>query len=124
MKKLVRGDTDLALGRWDFMPAEVATQVVMPDSLVIAMPDTQAALALVGAEVGCHLTLISVARNVAELRGEAEGRLVELRSHSHVARRPHYRVPAQHPDDLWAAWAVAPTGGLFQIGTPLLLDGL
>jgi DNA-binding transcriptional LysR family regulator len=120
MKKLVRGDTDLALGRWDFMPAEVSTQVVMPDSLVIAMPDThtlagarsisiaslaeqpfislppyegsvlpdrlrrlaqasgfvadvvqvapdtQAALALVGAEVGCHLTLISVARNVAD----------------------------------------------------------
>jgi DNA-binding transcriptional LysR family regulator len=120
MKKLLRGDTDIALGRWDVTPAEVSARVVMTDSLVIAMPDThalagsrtisidklanegfvslppyegsvlpdrlrrlarasgfvadvvqiapdtQAALALVGAEVGCHLTLRSVARNVAD----------------------------------------------------------
>jgi DNA-binding transcriptional LysR family regulator len=120
MKKLLRGDTDIALGRWDITPAEVSSRVVMTDSLVIAMPDThglagsrtisidkladepfvslppyegsvmpdrlrrlarasgfvadvvqiapdtQAALALVGAEVGCHLTLSSVARNVSD----------------------------------------------------------
>jgi len=120
MKKLIRGDTDIALGRWDVTPAEVSARVVMSDSLVIAMPDTharagsrsisidkladesfvslppyegsvlpdrlrrlarasgfvadvvqvapdtQAALALVGAEVGCHLTLASVARNVTD----------------------------------------------------------
>ncbi|MGY1883950.1 LysR substrate-binding domain-containing protein [Blastococcus sp. SYSU DS0753] len=117
MKKLLQGETDLALGRWDVLPAEVEARVVMPDSLVVAMPDThalagmrrvpighlageafvslpthegavlpdrlrrltqeagfvpdivqvapdtQTALALVSAEVGCHLTLASVAEN-------------------------------------------------------------
>ncbi|NGP06415.1 LysR family transcriptional regulator [Rhodococcus sp. 14C212] len=121
MKKLVDGDTDLALGRWDIVPAEIAARVVMPDSLVVALPDThplagarrlsitqlaaesfvslpphegavlpdrlrrlshvggsvadvvqiapdtQTALALVSAEVGCPLTLASVAHNVTDL---------------------------------------------------------
>ncbi len=117
MKKVQHGDTDIALGRWDGVPAEVRAQVVMRDSLVVALPDThrlagsrrlsiiqlaeagfvtlpshegavlndrlwrlsgecgftadvvqvvpdtQTALALVSAEVGCHVTLASVARN-------------------------------------------------------------
>ncbi|WP_207841197.1 LysR family transcriptional regulator [Williamsia soli] len=120
MKKLIQGDTDIALGRWDVIPSDVDTQVVMPDSLVVALPDThalagarhlsiarlagdgfvslpphegavlpdrlrrlasenafvadvvqiapdtQTALALVSAEVGCHLTLASVAENVTD----------------------------------------------------------
>lgn len=120
MKKLVQGETDIALGRWDVLPAEVSSRVVMRDSLVIAMPDThalagarrlamrrlageafisltpfegavlpdrlrrlahandfvadvvqlapdtQTALALVSAEVGCHLTLASVAQNATD----------------------------------------------------------
>ncbi|WP_283135969.1 LysR substrate-binding domain-containing protein [Rhizohabitans arisaemae] len=120
MKRLAQGSTDLALGRWDVIPVEVSAQVVMADSLVVALPDThplagsrrlsiarladegfvslpphegailpdrlrrlahthgfvaevvqvapdtQTALALVGAEVGCHLTLASVARNVID----------------------------------------------------------
>ncbi|MGW5161009.1 LysR family transcriptional regulator [Nonomuraea wenchangensis] len=120
MRRLVRGETDLAFGRWDVIPADVAARVVMPDSLVVALPathrlagagrletgqlaaetfvslpphdgavlpdrlrrlahaagfvadiaqvapDTQTALALVSAEVGCHLTLASVARNVTD----------------------------------------------------------
>jgi DNA-binding transcriptional LysR family regulator len=120
MKRLLAGETDLALGRWDVVPAEVSAQVVMPDSLVLAVPDThplagarrlsigqlvsegfvslpphegsvlpdrlrrlahangfvaevvqvapdtQTALALVSAEVGCHLTLASVAENVTD----------------------------------------------------------
>ncbi|MBY3985612.1 LysR family transcriptional regulator [Rhodococcus fascians] len=120
MKKLLDGDTDIALGRWDVIPSEVDSTVVIPDSLVVAMadthplaaartltiaqladdgfvslplhegsvlpdrlrrlarehgfvptlvqiaPDTQTALALVGAEVGCHLTLASVARSVTD----------------------------------------------------------
>jgi len=120
MKRLLADETDLALGRWDVVPAEIAAQVVMPDSLVLAVPDThplagarrlsigqlvsegfvslpphegsvlpdrlrrlahangfvaevvqvapdtQTALALVSAEVGCHLTLASVAENVTD----------------------------------------------------------
>ena len=120
MERLLAGETDLALGRWDVVPAEISAQVVMPDSLVLAVPDThplagarrlsigqlasegfvslpphegsvlpdrlrrlahangfvaevvqvapdtQTALALVSAEVGCHLTLASVAENVTD----------------------------------------------------------
>jgi len=120
MKKLVQGDTDIALGRWDVVPGDVAAEVVMPDALVVAVPDThslagahrlalealagdgfislpphegavlpdrlrrlshaagfvadvvqiapdtQTALALVSAQVGCHLTLASVAENAAD----------------------------------------------------------
>jgi DNA-binding transcriptional LysR family regulator len=118
MKRLIAGDTDIALGRWDVIPSEVDARVVMRDSLVVAVPDTHAlagarrlsisqlssdafvslppyegsvlpdrlrrlarasgfvadivqispdtltALALVSAQVGCHLTLASVAANV------------------------------------------------------------
>lgn len=39
-------------------------QGFLPDVVQVA-PDTQAALALVGAEVGCHLTLLSVAHSVS-----------------------------------------------------------
>lgn len=120
MKKLVQGETDIALGRWDVIPSVVSSRVVMKDSLVVALPDThplagarrlsiarlagdgfislrpdegavlpdrlrrlahangfvadvvqvapdtQTALALVSAEVGCHLTLASVARNATD----------------------------------------------------------
>jgi DNA-binding transcriptional LysR family regulator len=120
MKRLLAGEIDLALGRWDVVPAEISAQVVMPDSLVLAVPDThplagarrlsigqlvsegfvslpphegsvlpdrlrrlahangfvaevvqvapdtQTGLALVSAEVGCHLTLASVAENVTD----------------------------------------------------------
>lgn len=120
MTKLVQGETDVAFGRWDVIPAEVSSEVVMRDSLVIALPDThqlagarrlaiarlagegfislpsyegavlpdrlrrlardngfvpnivqvapdtQTALALVSAEVGCHLTLASVAENATD----------------------------------------------------------
>ena len=122
MKRLVQGETDIALGRWDVIPAEIEVRVVMPDFLVLAVPDThalagarqisidhlagegfvslppyegsvlpdrlrrlaqakgfvpdvvqiapdtQTALALVSAEVGCHLTLSSVAQNVRDAR--------------------------------------------------------
>ena len=120
MKRLLNGDTDLALGRWDVIPPQITARVVMSDSLVLALPDThrlagarklsidklhdqafvslppeqgsvlterlsrltkasgfmadvvqiapdtQAALAFVSAEVGCHLTLASVAENVSD----------------------------------------------------------
>ena len=120
LKRLVRGDTDIALGRWDVIPEGLCARVVMQDSLVVAVPgthalasahelklkqlagegfvslppdegsvladrlrrlaqangfiadiaqvapDTQTALALVSAGVGCHLTLSSVAHNVRD----------------------------------------------------------
>ena len=120
MKRLLGGDTDLVLGRWDFIPPGIESRVVMADQLVVAFPDThplagarrvgierlsnehfvslpfqegsvlpdrlrrladahgfaadvvqiapdsQTALALVAAEVGCHLTLASVANNVID----------------------------------------------------------
>src|SRR6478735_607351 len=40
MKRLLSGETDIALGRWDVIPADVDTEIVMRDSLVIAVPDT------------------------------------------------------------------------------------
>jgi DNA-binding transcriptional LysR family regulator len=120
MKKLQQAATDIALGRWDVIPADVEARVVVSDSLVVAIPDThdlagqpqvtidqlstdgfitlppyegsvlpdrllrlarsagfvptivqvapdtQTALALVSAEVGCHLTLATVAHNAAD----------------------------------------------------------
>lgn len=120
MNRLLSGDTDIALGRWDVIPPDVAARIVMRDSLVIAVPDThrlagkstvslsqlssetfislpahegsvladrlrriarssgfvadviqyapdtQTALALVGAAVGCHLTLASVSDNATD----------------------------------------------------------
>jgi hypothetical protein len=154
MKKLTQGDTDIALGRWDVIPAGVSSRVVMPDELVIALPDThalagmsqvsvaqladdgfvslpahegsvlpdrlrrlahasglvanvvqiapdtQTALALVSAEVGCHLTFASVARNATDqhivfvpVEGAAAPDLdVDLRA----AWRRDDRTPALH----------------------------
>lgn len=120
MKKLINGETDIALGRWDVVPAKVGAKIVMSDSLVVALsdrhqlagaprisisqladddfvslppyegsvlpdrlrrlaladgfvphvvqiaPDSQSALALVAAEVGCHLTLASVEQAVSD----------------------------------------------------------
>ncbi|OZC62863.1 LysR family transcriptional regulator [Rhodococcus sp. 06-621-2] len=120
MKRLLSGDTDIALGRWDIIPSSVESEIVLRDHLVVALadthplanarhvrfdrlaaeqfvslplhegsvlpdrlrrladahgfvadvvqiaPDTQTALALVAAEVGCHLTLASVADNVTD----------------------------------------------------------
>ncbi|OZE95480.1 LysR family transcriptional regulator [Rhodococcoides fascians] len=120
MKRLLNGDTDIALGRWDVIPSGIECEIVLRDHLVVAFadthpladarhvridrlateqfvslplhegsvlpdrlrrladahgfvadvvqiaPDTQTALALVAAEVGCHLTLASVADNVTD----------------------------------------------------------
>lgn len=120
MRKLLNNDADVALGRWDIIPARIAARVAVRDSLVVALPgthrlaqassvsftdlvgdefvslpaydgavlpdrlrrlahaagfaanvvqvapDTQSALALVSAEVGCHLTLASVAENASQ----------------------------------------------------------
>lgn len=120
LRKLVSGEVDMALGRWDAVGDGISARVVLHDSLVVAVPDThhladrrqlsiselsgegfvslppfegsvlsdrlsrlaheagfsanivqiapdtQTALALVDAEVGCHLTLASVAENVTQ----------------------------------------------------------
>jgi DNA-binding transcriptional LysR family regulator len=118
--RLLDGDIELALGRWDDVPAGVTSRVVQDDGLVLAVPsrhrlagrdsvrvaelegeafvslppvqggvlpdrlrrlahaagfaadvvqvapDTHSALSLVAAEVGCHLTLSSVAEAVTD----------------------------------------------------------
>lgn len=120
LRKLAAEETDIALGRWDFVPEGIETEVVVRDQLALAVPqdhhlgaagqadfaqiggerfvslpphegsvltdrlmrlaqqhrflpevvqvapDTQTALALVSAGVGCHLTLQSVADNVSD----------------------------------------------------------
>jgi len=38
LRKLVEGDTDIALGRWDFVPEGVVSRVVDRDDLVLAVP--------------------------------------------------------------------------------------
>lgn len=119
MRKLAEGETDIALGRWDVIPPDISSEVIVRDSLVVAVPaghemagrrrisldevadepfislpphedgvlqdrlhrlarkhgfvadvvqlapDTQTALALVSAQVGCLLTLASVADNAS-----------------------------------------------------------
>jgi DNA-binding transcriptional LysR family regulator len=153
MKRLLQGETDIALGRWDVIPPEVSARVVSHDSLVLALadthalagarrisfntlagenfislppqegsvlpdrlrrialandfvptviqvaPDTQTALALVSAEVGCHLTLASVATNATDPHvvfvpldpaDEQDGLSVDLRA----AWRTDDRTPA------------------------------
>jgi DNA-binding transcriptional LysR family regulator len=153
MKRLLQGETDVALGRWDVIPSEVSARVVSHDSLVLALadthpfagarrisfgtlasenfislppqegsvlpdrlrrlalandfvptviqvaPDTQTALALVSAEVGCHLTLASVAANATDphvvfvpldASDEQDGLSVDLRA----AWRTDDRTPA------------------------------
>jgi len=42
MKRLLARETDVALGRWDVIPADINARVVMRDSLVVALPDTHA----------------------------------------------------------------------------------
>lgn len=118
MSRVLKGEVDIALGRWDHVPAGVATRVLARESLVLAVPashpladresasikefareyfialtphpgsvlgdrfrkmchsagfepeivqiapDTWTAMSLVGAGVGCSLTLSTVANNV------------------------------------------------------------
>ncbi|AUG28126.1 LysR substrate-binding domain-containing protein [Microbacterium oxydans] len=40
MQLLTRGDIDIALGRWDHIPAAVRTRVIAVEELVIAVPET------------------------------------------------------------------------------------
>jgi len=141
MKRLIAGDTDIALGHWDVIPSEVDARVAMRDSLVVRgrhalagarrvsisqlsadafdslppdegsvlpdrlrplaraggfvadivqiSPDTQTALALVGAHVGCHLTLASVGHSASpggRLGGRRRG-CVRTRRNLSSARR-------------------------------------
>lgn len=118
MGKVIRGDMDLAMGRWDVVPAGIATRLLVRERLVLAMPashplagadridmgqvaqeafislppytgavlpdrlrrlshaagfeaeivqispDTWTAISMVAAEIGCTLTLSTVAENV------------------------------------------------------------
>ena len=95
MKLLLAGETDIALGRWDVIPAEVVGTFVMRDSLVVAVPDTHA---LAGARrlsmSRCRraLRLAAAARGIGATRPVAAsgaGRWIRCR---HCPGRP------RHPD--------------------------
>lgn len=120
LARVVNGEVDISLGRWDFMPAGIESRIVTEEHLVMAVPashrlagrteaevaefadehfvalpphqgsvlgdrlhrlslgagfdpdivqrapDSWTAMALVGAEVGCSLTVSSVAENVVD----------------------------------------------------------
>lgn len=120
LSRVLRGEVDISLGRWDFVPAGVESRVILEEHLVVAVPtshrlstreevhiaelaeepfvalpphdgsvlgdrlrrlsagagfvpdivqrvpDSWTAMALVGAEVGCCLTVSSVAENVTD----------------------------------------------------------
>ena len=40
MQMLIRGDVDLAIGWWNFIPSRVDSRVIAVDELVVAMPET------------------------------------------------------------------------------------
>jgi DNA-binding transcriptional LysR family regulator len=120
LARVLRGDVDVSLGRWDFVPAGVNSRIIVEEHLMLAVPashplaersevlmnelagetfvalpphegsvlsdrmrrlsigagfdpdivqrapDSWTAMALVGAEVGCSLTVSSVAENVVD----------------------------------------------------------
>lgn len=120
LARVLRGEVDISLGRWDFVPAGVHSRIIVEEHLVMAVPashrlaskeevhladlagepfvalpphegsvlgdrlrrlslgagfdpdivqrapDSWTAMALVGAEVGCSLTVSSVAENVTD----------------------------------------------------------
>lgn len=120
LARVLRGEVDISVGRWDFVPAGVQSRVIVEEHLVVAVPashrlasetevaladlagepfvalpphegsvlgdrlrrlslgagfdpdivqvapDSWTAMALVGAEVGCSLTVSSVAENVTD----------------------------------------------------------
>jgi DNA-binding transcriptional LysR family regulator len=121
LARVLRGEVDISLGRWDFVPAGVKSRIIEEEHLVMAVPashrlasqeevhlaelagepfvalpphegsvlgdrlrrlslgagfdpdivqrapDSWTAMALVGAEVGCSLTVSTVAENVTDL---------------------------------------------------------
>jgi DNA-binding transcriptional LysR family regulator len=120
LARVLRGEVDISLGRWDFVPAGVQSRIIVEEHLVMAVPashrlaakddvhlaelagepfvalpphegsvlgdrlrrlgllagfdpdvvqrvpDSWTAMSLVGAEVGCFLTVSSVAENVTD----------------------------------------------------------
>ncbi|MDP9889984.1 LysR substrate-binding domain-containing protein [Pseudarthrobacter enclensis] len=120
LARVLRGEVDISLGRWDFVPAGIQTRIIVQEHLVMAVPashrlasqnevhlaalagepfvalpphegsvlgdrlrrlslgagfdaeivqrapDSWTAMALVGAEVGCSLTVSTVAENVTD----------------------------------------------------------
>ncbi len=120
LARVLRGEVDISVGRWDFVPAGIRSRIIVEEHLVMAVPashrlagqdgvhlaelsdepfvalpphegsvlgdrllrlslgagfdpdvvqrapDSWTAMALVGAEVGCSLTVSSVAENVTD----------------------------------------------------------
>ena len=58
MGALMRGEIDIALGRWDHVPSDISTRVIAVEQLVIAVPET-------------HRLADHEAVSIADLRGES-----------------------------------------------------
>jgi DNA-binding transcriptional LysR family regulator len=152
LARVLRGEVDVSLGRWDFVPAGVQARIIVQEHLVMAVPashrlaskedvhvaelagepfvalpphegsvlgdrlrrlslgagfdpdivqrapDSWTAMALVGAEVGCSLTLSSVAENVTDPHVHFLRVLEEtLPIHLRMAWRPTSDNPALPP---------------------------
>ena len=152
LARVLRGEVDVSLGRWDFAPAGVQARIIVQEHLVMAVPashrlaskedvhvaelagepfvalpphegsvlgdrlrrlslgagfdpdivqrapDSWTAMALVGAEVGCSLTLSSVAENVTDPHVHFLRVLEEtLPIHLRMAWRPTSDNPALPP---------------------------
>ncbi|PBC57900.1 LysR substrate-binding domain-containing protein [Rhodococcus sp. ACPA1] len=152
LARVLRGEVDVSLGRWDFVPAGVRSRIIVDEHLVVAVPashplaskkevhmaelagepfvalpphegsvlgdrlrrlslgagfdpdivqrapDSWTAMALVGAEVGCSLTVSSVAENVTDPHVHFLRVLDEtLPIHLRMAWRPTSDNPALPP---------------------------
>lgn len=152
LARVLRGEVDVSLGRWDFVPAGVESRIVVEEHLVMAVPavhpfssraevnmadfagepfvalpphegsvlgdrlrrlslgagfdpnvvqrapDSWTAMALVGAEIGCSLTVSSVAENVTDTNVKFLRVLDEtLPIYLRMAWRPQAANPAMAP---------------------------
>lgn len=113
LDQLRSGEADIALGRWDFVPADIEAEAVLEERLVLAIPENHR---------------LSGARGVSfqELAGEPFIELMEHRSllHDRLLRLSHQAAfepnVVQQAPDTWTALALVGA----EIGVSLTLDSV
>jgi len=114
MGALVRGEIDVALGRWDYVPADISTRAVATESLVVAVPET-------------HRLAERPSVSMADLRGEpfvslpAEtGSVLVERLHS-LARQAGFNADVvQYAPDTWTVMSLVSA----EVGCSLTLSSI